>query len=170
MPLTPEEFRAKYPVLIGWIRQTVAAYAERARPASGFGFRRLLAYFSPALLASARVVPVDVLPMPPLSQMGLTQFTEWERIEYGGITYLDTYFVTQNELANEALHFHELIHVIQWRLLGPERFIAMYADGLERFGHRSSPLEVIAYDLQDRFGTSAAVFDAEAEVAARLKA
>jgi hypothetical protein len=170
MPLTPEEFRAKYPVLIGWITQTVAAHAGSARPVASFGFRRLPAYFSPALLASARVVPVDLLPMPPLSQMGLTQFTEWERIEYGGITYLDTYFVTHGELANEALHFHELIHVVQWRLLGPERFIAMYADGLERFGHRSSPLEVIAYDLEDQFRASKAVFDAEAEVGARLRA
>ena len=108
--------------------------------------------------------------MPPLSQMGLTQFTEWERIEYGGITYLDTFFVTQNELANEPLHFHELVHVLQWRPLGPERFVALYAEGLERFGYRSSPLEVIAYDLEDRFRKSAAVFDAEAEVRGRLRA
>ena len=64
----------------------------------------------------------------------------------------DTFFVTQGELANEALHFHELIHVVQWRLLGPERFIALYAEGLERFGYRSSPLEVIAYDLEDHSG------------------
>jgi len=169
MPLTPEEFEAKYPILIGWIRQTVAAHAERAMPVDGFGFQRLPAYFSPALLALARVVPVETLPMPPLSQMGLTQFTEWERIEYGGITYLDTYFVTQNELTNEALHFHELVHVLQWRLLGPERFVALYSEGLEKFGYRSSPLEVTAYDLEERFRSSPAVFDAEAEVRQRLK-
>jgi hypothetical protein len=170
MPLTPEEFKAKYPILIGWIRQTVAAHADRAMPVGGFGFPRLPAYFSPALLASARVVLVETLPMPPLSQMGLTQFTEWERIEYGGITYLDTYFVTQNELANEPLHFHELVHVLQWRLLGPERFIALYAEGLEKFGYRSSPLEVIADDLENRFRNSTKAFDAEAEVRERLKA
>ena len=170
MPLSPEEFRAKYPVLIGWILQTIAAHAGRARPVAGLGFPRLPAYFSPALLASARVVEVDTLPMPPLSQMGLTQFTEWERIEYGGITYLDTFFITRNELGNEALHFHELIHVVQWRLLGPERFVARYSEGLERFGYRSSPLEVIAYDLEDRFRDSPRVFDAEAEVRRRLEA
>lgn len=51
----------------------------------------------------------------------------------------------------ESLHFHELVHVIQWRLLGPEGFLALYADGLERFGYRNSPLEVMAYELQDKF-------------------
>ena len=159
----------KYPVLIGWLMHTVAAHAERSRSVGSFGFTRLPAYFSPLLIASARVVPVDVLPMPPLSQMGLTQFTEWERIEYGGITYFDTYFLTMNELGNEPLHFHELVHVVQWRLLGPERFITQYSDGLEKFGYRSSPLEVIASDLEDRFKSSLEVFDAESEVRARLR-
>lgn len=169
MPLTPEEFRATYPILIGWIRKTLAANAALARPVDSVGFARLPTYFSRSLLASAKVVSVDRLPMPPLSQMGLTQFTEWERVEYGGITYLDTFFVTPQEIANEPLYFHELVHVIQWRLLGPERFIAMYSDGLERFGHRSSPLEVMAYDLEDQFRYSPAVFDAEMAVKTRLK-
>jgi hypothetical protein len=168
MPLTPQEFRAKFPILIGWIRQTVAAHAAKAKPVDSLGFRRLPSYFTASLLASAKVVAVDLLPMPPLSQMGLTQFTEWERIEYGGITYLDTFFMTRNELANEALYFHELVHVIQWRVLGQELFVAMYSEGLEKFGYRSSPLEVIAYDLEDRFRNSPEVFDAEAEVKSRL--
>jgi hypothetical protein len=170
MPLTPEEFRAKYPVLIGWITKTIAAHAALARTVDSFGFARLPTYFPRSLLASAKVVSVDRLPMPPLSQMGLTQFTEWERVEYGGITYLDTFFVTQQEVANEPLFFHELVHVIQWRLLGPERFIAMYAEGLEKFGHRSSPLEVMAYDLEDRFKYSPTAFDAEIVVKTQLKA
>lgn len=170
MPLTPEEFRAKYPVLIGWIRKTVAAHATLARPVSSLGFPRLRHYFSPPVLATSSVVWVDRLPMPPLSQMGLTQFTEWERIEYGGITYLDTFFVTPKEVANEPLHFHELVHVVQWRVLGPERFVAAYAEGLESFGYRSSPLEVMAYDLEDRFRSSAEAFDAEKAVRALLGA
>lgn len=170
MPLTPEEFRSKYPILIGWINKTVAAHAPLSKPVSGLGFRRLPSYFSAALLSAARVVHVDRLPMPPLSQMGFTQFTEWERIEYGGITYMDTFFVTPGEVANEALHFHELVHVIQWRALGPESFVAAYAEGLERFGYRSSPLEEMAYGLEDRFKYSTDTFDAEEAVRALLRA
>jgi hypothetical protein len=168
MPLTPEEFRAKYPILIGWIMKTVADNAALARPVDTLGFPRLRAYFSSAVLASAKVVAVDILPMPPLSRMGLTEYTEWERMEYGGITYLDTFFVSRPEMANEMLFFHELVHVIQWRLLGPQRFVAQYSDGLERFGYRNNPLEVMAYDLQDKFEFVPTVFDAEAEIKRQL--
>jgi hypothetical protein len=47
-------------------------------------------------------------------------------------------------------------------LLGPEMFLALYGDGLERFGYRNSPLERMAYDLQGRFDREAQPFDAEA--------
>ncbi len=83
-------------------------------------------------------------------------------MEAGGITYLDTYFVRADEAQSESLHFHELVHVIQWRLLGPEKFLALYADGLERFGYRNSPLEVMAYELQERFEREQQPFDVEA--------
>ena len=85
-----------------------------------------------------------------------------------GITYLNTYFVRANQAGDESLHFHELVHVIQWRILGPEKFLAAYADGLERFGYRGSPLEVMAYDLQARFDARETAFEVAVEVEARL--
>jgi hypothetical protein len=66
------------------------------------------------------------------------------------------------------LHFHELIHIVQWRLLGPERFLAAYAAGLETSGYRTSPLECMAYDAQSAFSQSARAFDAERMVAEQL--
>ena len=79
-----------------------------------------------------------------------------------GITYFDTYFVRSDEARRESLHFHELVHVVQWGVLGPERFLASYADGLERFGYRHSPLEEMAYDLQTRFDDDPRPFDVAA--------
>jgi len=58
--------------------------------------------------------------------------------------------------------------VIQWRVLGPENFLRSYADGLERYGYRESPLEVMAYDAEKRFVTSMAGFDAEQFVVENL--
>jgi len=66
------------------------------------------------------------------------------------------------------MHFHELIHVIQWRLLGPDRFLFAYANGLERFGYRQAPLEVVAYDAESAFASSTTIFDAERLVATKL--
>jgi hypothetical protein len=57
--------------------------------------------------------------------MGLARFAAFEQGNFDGITYLDTYFLRTHAEWNEALHFHELIHVIQWRFLGPDRFLAI---------------------------------------------
>lgn len=130
-------------------------------------FVRLPQYYRPELLASATVVTVDRLPVPPLSKLGLTQYAEMERMQSGGITYLDTYFVTRNEAADESLHFHEFVHIVQWDRLGPEAFLYRYADGLDRFGYRNSPLEVMAYDAQARFDAGE-VFDVEKLVTTSL--
>jgi len=170
MPLTPDVFRAKYPLILGWIEETLAAHAGRARRVVDLNFPRLPAYFGRDVLAAAKVVAVDRLPVPPLSQMGLSQFADWESGDYAGITYLDTFFVIRGEVANEALHFHELVHVVQWRLLGTERFIAAYATGLEAFGYRDSPLEATAYDLEGKFRATPAVFDAAKAIATSLPA
>ena len=131
-------------------------------------FPRLPLYFTAETLASAKVVITDRLPVPPLSSWGLTQFASFERRDPDGITYLDTCFLKPHQWKNEVIHFHELIHVIQWRVLGAERFLRSYADGLERFGYRDSPLEVMAYDAEARFVASTAGFGAEELVAENL--
>jgi hypothetical protein len=100
--------------------------------------------------------------------MGLSRFAEFERGDYDGITYLDTFFVKRRSATAERVHFHELIHVIQWRILGPETFLATYAAGLETFGYRESPLEIMAYNAEAAFCQSDEIFDAETLVAAQL--
>jgi len=117
-------------------------------------------------LASAKVILVDQLPIPPLSSWGLTRFSDFEHGNFSGITYLNTFFIKQDDVSNEAIHFHELIHVIQWRILGPERFLSLYSDGLERFGYRDCPLEKMAYDAEAAF-TANEISNAE-EMEARL--
>jgi hypothetical protein len=106
--------------------------------------------------------------MPPLSSMGLTRFAEFERGNFDGITYIDTIFLKPTDSNNENMHFHELVHVIQWRLLGPERFLFAYANGLECFGYRQSPLEAMAYDAETAFVSSKTIFNVEQMVAAKL--
>lgn len=81
---------------------------------------------------------------------------------------MDTYFVLWQEAERESLHFHELVHVVQWQVLGPERFLARYADGLERHGYRTSPLEVMAYEQEAQFIAGAAPFSVEAAVRRQL--
>ena len=165
--MTPEEFQKYYPRLLGWIDTTLKAHAGNAQTVVSRGFPRLPLYFNADTLTSAKVILVYQLPIPPLSSWGLTRFADFERGNFNGITYLNTFFIKRDELRNEVLHFHELIHVIQWRILGPEQFLRLYTDGLERFGYRDSPLEAMAYEAEAAFAVNE-VFDAEKLVARKL--
>src|SRR5262249_55245371 len=149
--MTPEQFQAVYPHFMAWIERLLAAHADQAQPVASKLFPRLPLYFSRELLASARFVVVERVPMPPLTALGLSQFAAFEHADNSGVTYLDTYFVKRGRATDEPLHFHELIHVVQWRTLGAERFLSNYAAGLEAFGYRNCPLEVMAYDAEAAF-------------------
>jgi hypothetical protein len=166
--LTPEEFHTAYPKLRAWIQKTLEFYEKNAKAVASMHFVRLPLYFDPSLLEAAKFIAIDRLPMPPLSAMGLSRFAVFEQGDFNGITYLDRYFIKQGVETQEGVHFHELIHVIQWRLLGPESFLRAYANGLEEFGYENSPLEKIAYNAEDSFKRSSAIFDAEKFVAERL--
>jgi hypothetical protein len=87
---------------------------------------------------------------------------------FDGITYIDTIFLKPTRSNNENIYFHELVHVIQWRLLGPDRFLLSYANGLECFGYRQSPLEAMAYDAETSFASSTTSFNVEKMVAEKL--
>ncbi len=160
--MTEQEFRTVYPFITRWIQHTLSQHAASAKPVASCGFSRLPHYYNGNILAGAKVVVVPRVPVPPLTAMGLTRFGDFERMDMAGITYFHTYFVRSDEARRESLHFHELVHVVQWGVLGAERFLASYADGLERFGYRHSPLEEMAYDLQTRFDDDPRPFDVAA--------
>ena len=166
--MTEEQFKAIYPQMYEWIRQTLVSNAVKARTVDSVGFKRLPLYFGSELLSTTKFVVIDRVPVPPLSAMGLRQFADFERGNWDGITYLDTFFVRPSRASDESLYFHELIHVLQWRLLGPERFLAAYATGLETLGYEKSPLEVMAYNAQNMFVAAADPFDAKKLVEEQL--
>ena len=166
--LTPEEFHTAYPKLRAWIQKTLELYEKNAKPVASMHFVRLPLYFDPSMLETAKFIAIDRLPMPPLSEMGLSRFAVFEQGDFSGITYLNRYFIKQTVVTEEAIHFHELIHVIQWRLLGPEDFLAAYANGLDEFGYENSPLEKMAYNAEAAFKRTSPIFDAEKFVAEQL--
>ena len=166
--MSPEEFAKSYPPLAAWIRNTLTASAPVAQTVASRGFWRLPLYFTEKTLASTKVVLVDPLPIPPLTSMGLARFADFVRGNFAGITYIDTIFLKPTQSNNENVNFHELVHVIQWRLLGPDRFLLSYANGLECFGYRQSPLEAMAYDAESAFASSTATFNVEKMVVEKL--
>jgi hypothetical protein len=159
--MTPQELQTAYPQVSRWIGQTLSSHARKTQTVASVGFPRLPHYFSQKLLASTKFVPVERVPMPPLSAIGLSQFAEFEQGDFDAITYLNTFFVKSRQATDEQVHFHELIHIVQWRQLGPERFFAAYINGLETYGYCNNPLEVIACNAEAEFCRTTHPFDAE---------
>jgi hypothetical protein len=161
--MNPETLVAKLPVISGWIDKTLAEHAAQARSVASLGFARLPQYYPVGLLARAKIIPVAKVPTPPLTQMGLPEFADFENMTPRGITYKDTYFVQESQIANESLHFHELVHVVQWAYYGVE------PSGLSTHGYANSPLEKMAYGLQNYFDQNGKPGNIEAFILAELK-
>ena len=155
------------PSVQAWINQYCSQHAGRAIPVEQCGFRRLDQYFGPDRLKKTRVVQVDRISFPPLTQMGFPHFREFEEQEFGGITYQNMYFLTREAYTCEATHFHELVHVVQWDELGVGRFLTVYGIGLLTAGYRHSPLETMAYDLQVDFTQGIRIPDLERTIKAK---
>jgi len=143
-------FHIALPQVREWMDQFLDAHADRARPVSALGFARLSACFPRELLDRAKIVSVERVPFPPVEKFGLPEFAPMQQMAFDGITFKDTFFL-QKGRASEALHFHELIHVVQWSRLGVDNFLLAYALGLFSVGYDQSPLEQMAYALQRNF-------------------
>ncbi|ABW67430.1 hypothetical protein [Desulfosudis oleivorans] len=146
-----ERFRSILPIVEKWIEDTLEKHNADARPVISLPFSRLKAIFPPDLLNKAKSVVVKgMVPFPPLSRMGLPELSSMENMPMVGVTYKDTFFV--NHLyQSESLHFHEMVHVVQWERLGIENFLLAYGYGLIQFGYQGSSLEKMAYSLQAKF-------------------
>jgi hypothetical protein len=144
-------FHAALPQVGAWIDQYIQMHAADARQVSTLGFKRLSLCYPKDLLERAKVVSVDRVPYPPVESFGLPEFASMQQMAFAGITFKDTFFIQRGRESDELLHFHELVHVVQWKRLGVDRFLLAYGLGLHRFGYEQSPLEAMAYGLQNGF-------------------
>jgi len=164
----------RIPLIRSWVERTLAVHGREARPVAELvetcGLRRLPGYFDAAFLGRVRCAAVERVPLPPPAALGLRLFAGFRTTHWAGITYGDTYFVDRRFDRNESLHFHELIHAVQWDCLGFDRFILAYARGLLRKGYARSPLELMACEHQRRFETDPVPYPADARIREELEA
>ncbi len=145
------KFHSVLPAVRGWIENVLEENKEKTIPVIDLPFPRLPKVFPSDLLEKAKAVVVTgKVPFPPLGRMGLPEFAQMENMSMAGITYKDTFFVNHLH-QTESLYFHELIHVVQWERLGVDNFLLAYGVGLMQFGYQNSPLERMAYSLQEDF-------------------
>lgn len=133
-----------------WIHQVNSSHKDVRHSCSVFG-EHFRGFYSPDFLKTAFFVVTDKIPkpdFPELREAGLGDFIE---MDVDGITYNDTYYVKQSAANELRLHFHELVHVIQWRELSPQGFIARYIREIRGVGYNEAPLEKMAYALDGHY-------------------
>jgi hypothetical protein len=145
------KWRSALPGVRDWIDDVLEKYKAQANPVMRLAFPRIRQVFPADLLERAKVVVLTgSVPFPPLSRMGLPEFVDMENMPMAGITYRDTFFISRSD-ETESLHFHELVHVVQWERLGVDDFLLAYGVGIIQSGYRNSPLEEMAYSLEEDF-------------------
>ena len=90
-------------------------------------------FYPTEFLENAFYVVIDEIPKPDfaaLRAMGLGDFID---MKVSGITYKNTYYLLPTSVDNLRVHFHELVHVLQWQNLGALAFIERYMNEIKHF-------------------------------------
>ena len=123
-------------------------------------------YFSDVDVDAVRTVTGDPLPVaePPFAGMlRRLGFDFPSSTAVSAITLVD--LIACREPMGASLLFHELVHVVQFRVLGLEAFAREYVHGfLTSRRYEGIPLEICAFDLERRFSIGERGFHVESEV------
>lgn len=165
----PEISSAEVAQVAKWIEDLKVKYEPESISLDELGFRHLEKFYSQELLKSVKVVflPSSEIPIPEIAkQRGIVPN------DVIGICYGDIIFIDSDSKDNEALHFHELVHTLQYRYLGVEHYLKTYAEEAEIHEYRDNPLEVMAYHHQYNFEQhmygGVEVYDVESRVLAEM--
>lgn len=104
-------------------------------------------FYTKDFLRSAYFVLVDDVPKPDLPSVREAGLGDFLDMPSDGITYKDTYYIKSDHKDDLVLHFHELVHVTQWKLLGASNFLERYIHEINSVGYDDAPLEKMAYFL-----------------------
>ena len=129
-------------------------YAGRATALNSEQMQALSPFFPQELLASARVCVLgdERIKAPGfytiVALMGIRNLPDFSSM--AAITFVDV--VVSHQPFDDALLFHEMVHVAQYALMGAQEFSRKYVDGFLKGGsYEQIPLEKHAYELEERF-------------------
>ncbi len=153
------------PAFHQWVDDLLVKHQLSATQIAAYGFQKLPQFFSPETLAEAKCIEVDSIPKIPWQEFGLP-IPEGMEINFEGITFRNTYFLTRRDANDESLHFHEMVHVVQWQMLGNELFPLIYALEALKGSYQTNMLEAIAREITDFFVKAEEPFNTEFIIAA----
>ncbi|MCJ7544352.1 MAG: hypothetical protein MUP47_07275 [Phycisphaerae bacterium] len=150
-----------------WVDDLLRHHEGGAQGVASLGFPRLGQFFAKETYESARFVVVDELPQIPWAQLGLPVPVGMEG-PFTGVTYRNTYFLVRSGAKEESVHCHEMVHVVQWHILGNDLFPLLYALEVFRNEYGGCFFEIVARQFQLVFDKREQVFPCETYVAITL--
>lgn len=145
-----------------WIDQQRVTHRETAASVSDDDRRQLGIHFDAYALEMARFKRVSTIENPEfleaIKKRGLPVPYDFSRNR--GICFQDTILTSDTFQPPQGkrlgLLFHQLVHVVQYQILGVDRFLERYLGGWldGGFEYFDIPLERQAYELQRRFESS----------------
>ncbi|MCH7565011.1 MAG: hypothetical protein IH968_14445 [Gemmatimonadetes bacterium] len=161
-----------------WISEQRDRHLETSESLPDTTRAALRGYFEPETLDRARIGSTSVIENPPFysqfeaaGQAIPLDFSVWAGITFGDVILLSD--AGESGAMPHSVVFHEMVHLVQFRILGIDEFARRYVTALawNRFQYMTIPLETMAFDLQDRFERSdGRPFPAEVEIRRRLDA
>jgi hypothetical protein len=129
-------------------------YALRATPLSAEQKSAMQPFFPADVLEQARVLALhgDRILDPPFYSMarvmGIKNLPSFA--DTAAVTFVDV--IVSHEDMDDALLFHELVHVAQYAQIGSKEFASLYLNGFLSGGsYAKIPLEQHAQDLEKRY-------------------
>jgi hypothetical protein len=115
-------------------------------------------YYDTQVLDNVRVATVNRISNPPFySELTESGFPILDLSASAGITFIDCVVVRtpfqQHFPSWISILFHELVHVVQFKILGPRKVLEVYLQAWEQNGYQyhDVPFEIQAYRLEARF-------------------
>jgi len=153
-PLTAEQIAQGIEAVASHLRAQREHYFPLAHPLSHSQLEMLSPYFSAECLEQIRIAELhgERVAIPNFysqaKAMGLENLPQMSHME--SITYLDV--IVFNETHTDRGLFHGLVHCVQIKVLGLERYSELWVRGfLKTKTHYTVPLEVQAFSLVSKF-------------------
>ena len=163
-----QQFKRLVSDVQNWMASMLARHKAQMEPVAALQPGRLNEYYPQALLQRVQRVIVDRCPVPPLAVTGIPQLAEIESWDIKGIPWENTIFIRRDLADWDAVHFHELLHIVQWEYLGAEKYLTAWAIGTITRGYRDNPLEEMAFRHQTRFEKKDGTYNVVKAVAAEF--
>jgi hypothetical protein len=160
-----------------WVLEQRNRFRDRGHELQEGALSTLAKFIDYHLLKQVRIVHVPAIENPGFLEQYRSLFEQkaiplLDFSVMSGITFMDTILLVNRFLDNlEGLLFHELVHVVQYDILGVDKFVELFLTGWvnQGFNYAAIPLEMDAYELQYRYESNPALpFSVSEEVNDRL--